>query len=594
MKNKRGKFRLKIGENYGGIYGRNRRTEQIGCKQDAAYLDETSWDYYTGKTAPFYSGPLPAPGSEDYAEKYAELERIYLSANLIGECVQRHTSALIGKPFHFTLKGKDGQEIDAGRVDKPYRLLQQWIEHQRQQVSSQDSDWGDPFRDAVIHALVDGRGYLRLWMPRRFRRSPDFYRRIALHSPLPGSVQVERDSDGMLERVSYTFEGGSQEQYWFDPDEEGDDLEATDGDGEFGVPSASSPAYHDLVIESSYNANADPSTPDTTQVDIYPQLNERWTVQEIRIDPVVCEDVKRVQNSCNLALTTLNINILLAGYRTKYFTGTLPPGDYVDDPERPNQKMFVPNGAPFVTGPNKNIFLAGIPYGDPRQPSLTTPGMTIEDPVNVDTFERTVQLYRTLMYVLFGQGFLLNAGDGSMSGVSRIHVKQDFVISLDRHVNIVEAAITGVLESVMRLLDVDGEFADLTPVAHLRPWIGSLLPEERDMIIATYKEGLMSRTTAMALLGDVDDTRAEWELMQTEPSAQFDKLMALHEKGVISDMTLLTRSGLFDEKTAADQLQAAAAERTERMEQALSMQQAALQPSPLDGDTGDVSTPENG
>ena len=125
------------------------------------------------------------------------------------------------------------------------------------------------------------------------------------------------------------------------------------------------------------------------------------------------------------------------------------------------------------------------------------------------------------MLTLFGLGYLLSAGDGGMAGISRVQVKQDFVINIKRLIRAIEAAIAGALGTVLRMLDPEGEFNDQQLVVNLRLFLGVLLPEERIAILESYEKGFISKTTAMEMLGDSVDTDAELALMKQEKEEAF-------------------------------------------------------------------------
>jgi hypothetical protein len=85
-------------------------------------------------------------------------------------------------------------------------------------------------------------------------------------------------------------------------------------------------------------------------------------------------------------------------------------------------------------------------------------------------------------------------------------------MKLTRQKTTIEAAIANILNVVLRILG----YEELEAVVQLRITTGKLSPEERQMIITEFDKGLLSKATAIALLGSVDDCDAELALIAEE------------------------------------------------------------------------------
>jgi hypothetical protein len=137
-------------------------------------------------------------------------------------------------------------------------------------------------------------------------------------------------------------------------------------------------------------------------------------------------------------------------------------------------------------------------------------------PIAPDGFLKSIAAYREFIYHSFGQGHLLASADGNINGVSRIQLRQDFEMKLTRQKTTIEAAIANILNVVLRILG----YEELEAVVQLRITTGKLSPEERQMIITEFDKGLLSKATAIALLGSVEDVDSELALIREEATEE--------------------------------------------------------------------------
>lgn len=445
--------------------------------------------YYDGDLWRSWIGPR-IPSTEPRADELmSEVERVFQSVNFIKECCDRHVNALIGKFPTWHLKDRTGQRIptkddDGNPLDTPAaqaeRELQRWLDAVLQRTDSGQTEQGDPFIEAVTNLLITGFGSLRLWKPERFADREDPIEQIYLHAPSTGSVTVERNEDGFIDSITYYLNGRTEQERF---NEQGQ-----------------------LEI-STLGSEAEALAIDT---------GGRWTIAFMRGDSLLTPQIKKLQDAVNHALTNLIRNQEQAGFLEKIFLNAQLPGQWVDDASAPGGQRFVPNEDGLRTGPGQTTFLYGIPTGEPDTASYTNPSVFVNQPVSPSTFLEVVKAFRALILEQFGQGHLLAEGDGGISGVSRIQLRQDFETMLLRQKRTVEAAIANIFNVVLRLLGYD----DLEAVVSLRITTGKLTPEERAAVIAEFDKGLLSKSTAMALLGSVEDVDAELSLMAEEKAEQ--------------------------------------------------------------------------
>lgn len=448
--------------------------------------------FYAGDTFAYWNGPAPQPDEDDYGRVMDLLERVHVNANLVAECIDTWRDALVGNDpdWYLTRNGERPEGEDAG-IAKAEQLLQSWWEWQRSLASRQRRQ--APITEAVAQMLTTdpdatgiGSAYLRVYSPLRYRDAKlppeESYRKIGLQLCPPGSVEVERDDDNLIWQFKYkwsTPNGGSRTE------------------------------THEL-LESGLTRStyADGSVAEYDLGGLLP-------IVEMSGPCLITQSIRSLQLALNTTLTMCGQNVSLAGFVERVILNAQMPGEWED---RGGREVFVPSTEAVQFGPGRAPFLVGVPVGDPANPSgYTTPSISYRDPSPVVTFTDSFDLLRTAFYQAMGLGHLLSAGDGSLSGVSRIHIKDNWITRLGLYRPIVETAIADIFRIV--LLQLQGMKAvdakNLEPVVELRLNIGRPLPEEQTAVIANYNAGLISRTRAMSGVG-VEDPDAELELINRE------------------------------------------------------------------------------
>ncbi|MBE7384404.1 MAG: hypothetical protein F6J95_023695 [Leptolyngbya sp. SIO1E4] len=280
-------------------------------------------------------GPTVPQTAPDYAEKMAHLERVFQSANILRECSCNWRDGLISEPFNWYLKGQNGDRVDSesdATAAEAEQQLQRWMDWVEQQAINADPkstnfQQSDPWAEFVLSLGVTGEGALRLWQPARYAEADDPIHRIHLHAPKAGTVTVDRsESDGFIDEIRYTYHSGEETQ-------------TMDGD----------------VV-----AIATPEADDPLTVD----SGGRWLIQYTAGESIFTPSVKRLQNALNHALTMMVRNSEVAGFREKVFANAeLPEGDV----ER---------------GPGRDLYLYGVPAGDPSSPEYAPVTIHESEPVD--------------------------------------------------------------------------------------------------------------------------------------------------------------------------------------------------------------------
>lgn len=433
---------------------------------------KTLRDFYEGNHWPHWVGPKPLGNDPDAMTALAELERIFVSANKIAECVDRHVSGLVGQEFYWSLLREDGTKADPD--DPANAALTQWLSHVADQSLQRDGRL-HPIAQAVTDMAVFGRGYLRLWMPKALSARASELERIMLHAPRPEAVTVDYDDDGFVEKYQYCS---------------GTNSETQELDYENGL----------LLVDV---LGQEPATYD---------LDGHWLIVQLKASPLITRDVITLQNAINLGLTSMARNVISGGFLERVVTGSSLPGRYEDLPG--GGRRFVQE--PLTLGPGRTAFLQGNPTYDDlgNIKAYTTPSIDYHEPSTAEAFTGPIQANIELLYHLFGQGHLL-ASDTQMAGVARVVSQSDAETRILQHEFVIVRALEAVLKTVLILLGLgDG----LTPSVQLRKAAKALTPEQQRSIIEQLNAGLLSRVSAIAQLGQVEDADAELLLIEAELS----------------------------------------------------------------------------
>ncbi len=420
------------------------------------------WDYYHGNNFfKFWIGP-----KVDNPEKMALIERVFQSANILAECLDNWRDGLIAEPFRWQLKDKNGNRAEAPQAEIE---LQRWLDWVEQQAIATGSQFSDPWQEFVLSVGVTGEGNLRLWQPERFSSNDDPIKRIHLHSPYAGSVGIQRGLDGFIDWISYSYGTGNLEKQIMS---DRGLLQVEDGQSTLNIDTGG-----------------------------------RWLIQQVKSPSLLTESVRKLQNSINHGLTMKLRNQEVSGFRERVFLNAQPPGRWERDEN--GAEIFIPE--PMQRGAGTDQFLSGLPNGE----SYIAPSIHESQPVDMSTLLSSFHSDIELIYRQFRQSYRLQAQSGTLSGESRIQQRQEFELFLRGWKRKIEAAIANILNIVLIILG----YKDLEAVVKLQISTGKLTAEEIGAVIAEYQAGLLSKATAIALLGTVQDVDAELALIAEEVKA---------------------------------------------------------------------------
>lgn len=488
--------------------------------RDPLQLIIENLDFYRGDTIKYWPGPTMPMDDPNRGKVLAEIAKVFQSSNRIAECIDRHITALVGKRPIFqitTLDGEDAAGIAA--ADEASEALERWVNWIYELVSGQVIQASNPFVEATKNMAIAGVGFLRIWSPEKWRKSPNPIRRICLHAPYPGSVTINRDGDGLIESIEYTY---TQDEKQFK------EVQAID-------PESGLTVFSTLDI-------AGEELPDQAfELD----LGGRYSIYEMRSPPMITASTKRAQCAINFALTMMPRNVELSGFRERLILGAQPPGSW-DAAGR-----FTPDTSPEKIGPGQTTYVQGSPLHDEQGllRGYTNPSVYTSEPVNPQSLIDTAMAFVATIYHEMRQSHILGS-DLELSGVSREQARSDHEAALREHADIVSGAIAGIYGSALMMIGQASveRYKNLDIAVELQVSASQPTATEMDEILKFQQAGLLSRATAMRKSGLVENVEAEEQQIKREKmeDTAIDNTSALVTSGIVSQpdgMKMLQKLG---------------------------------------------------
>lgn len=516
-----------------------------------------------------WTGPRPdITGGIEYSTIMTQIERAFVSKNCIKEVVARHANGVLGREpsWYFTARTlpdntlprnavpptlaatrqsegtqpRSERPVSGGRVQGEMQPQQDNAEAQvlpgdsvpldetaRSIVQAEVplTEWWDKrkvhttLRKFLKTALLNGRATLRLYIPPGLvnvngslgvgvggsgdntNQLADALDKIYLHHPQVSEATVVTNDITMQEMGIYVH-----------IDEEGSEhAEVVYVDGVTKV----------TVIQevASRNDGASSNGVNVFSDQMQMDLGGRLTICEIEIDPLVTEQVRKLNFSINKTLTMEDENINLAGFLERTILNGQLPGHYEDDPARPGKQVFVRDK--YITGGGAVNSIIGVPMMDAKGAfqGIATPQIVYRQPVGSDTFDKSkMSFYRSLLEEVDQVHYLLS-GDQYASGESRKQARADFEASLRTTRGAINEVLRWVVETPLALAgwitgDV-GEFDELRAVGDARIDPGPATADTVRSAIELRQAGGLSRQNMMVWSG-VEDPDAEGRLIAQE------------------------------------------------------------------------------
>lgn len=240
---------------------------------------------------------------------------------------------------------------------------------------------------------------------------------------------------------------------------------------------------------------------------------------DLKRKPLITQQLVQAQKALTLTLTQMMRNVNLAGSRERVFLGAKAPGTWAEatsgdpgavetSPGSGVWRRFA--GAPYQVGAGVTNFVPGEDVVNAKGEIVgaTNPNISVTDPVPTTTFENTRNVFRSAMYAQAQQSHALMSDDATASGKSRVEARAEYKSSLDMTAAAINDLGRWVLEVVLYLAGAlqrrPALYSDLRCEFGAIVDTGPLSSEEQQEIRANKDAKLVSRETAMSLLGTAD------------------------------------------------------------------------------------------
>lgn len=466
-------------------------------------------------------GPIPAMSDETYEDLKAEIHRHFCSRNVVKEIVDRAVDGLLGRE---PLRLFSGESSDGVRLEEAQRLaLGFWGRRQNLKV----------LKEVMGRQKLGERVCVRFYVPRGLLldtpAGPAFpdgsieecLDRIYVHVTLPGQAAVVLDRDTQREIAVYTEADGEGHEY----------LEAVYRDQ----------ADPDVTVMRVFDGGSDDEGARYEW-----RLGGRLTIYEPRVRSIVSRQVRENQFAINLAKTMQSHNVVTGGFLERIITDAMPPGRWIDDPERPGQQIY--EVGPFKVGAGTTNFYMAAEYRDSQgNISHGKPSVYFREPVSNETFITAKRdCYQDILEEV-SQAHYLMSGDATSSGVSRVQARAAFEAHLSDDKGELDALAVWMLETPLAMASFfagqAGYFDGITAEAACYVDTGPLTAEERAAVIELWEKGLIPTETAMSQIG-IDDVAGNIEALVRETSAEAGDVSALPVREKRAEIVrLLTGAG---------------------------------------------------
>lgn len=475
-----------------------------------------------------YIGAKPLPGTAGWMQTMSQIEAGFVSENVIKEVVDRHIAGLLGREPLWGFLPFDAPSPNAERRRKMFSKLFNIVRTVVRKASggsddklAQEADdaltsaWWNTrkvrcaLKDAVRTALLEEKATIRFFFPPGLRD---------VDGNIP--IQVELQSALIIPQIDVLTSDKAGVFVDYETEREfGLHIYKVDED-----KSAACLTYvqDDLTVQRIMVEK------ETDQIRTF-ELGGRMLMYEITRDALITEQARSLQKSLDLTRTMMVRNVNLAGSLERTILNAERPGEIkrIVDPTEPKgyREEIVP--APYFEGAGATMFLTGmlVRDDDGNVINRANPNISFRDPVSTKTFTETRDdLYAAILSGCF-QRFALISGDATASGISRLQARSEFESSLKDSKDAVDDLGRWLLETELRLGALlcgrSKDFLQLRCDFNAIIETGPVSPEEKTAIISLVSAGLMSKETAMSVLG-IDDTDAELERIAQEPKPTID------------------------------------------------------------------------
>lgn len=512
---------------------------------DASALVQVIRNFYDGdhwQGGAMWIGPWPAPDDVGAAEVQAEIQRAFVSRNVIKEVINRHQRGVIGQEPQWAFTPRRAMKKDEKPTDEEQKEIDM--------IGAALTEWWDArkihkqFKDAVRKLLQAERAHLRIFIP-------------------SGNLEtrtVEQQQNGTTTQVE-------QKGIAINADDDAGALRAALNNIFVEVPEPTTTAiYTDPATKAQcgiviYDQNAGnvktgakAEVAELTWVDenggtvirVIPaagsqakessttlDLGRHIILSEMLRDPFISDQVIDNQNALNLALTMVPRNVTTGGFVERTYFNAMMPGEWLDkDGEVARTVADRARFAPAKTkyGAGVTNWIRGIEYEDQKDGTtkITDPSMEVREPSPVQPSIDAKRSHYIDILEEVDQVHILLGQEAAPSGRSREEARSDYVASLDDTKSAVESSGRNLLETALALAEALTGKPNVLSAKYRATFechinAGPIDPADRTADEASVEAGNMAPETAMRRAG-ILDTDAENAQINASPRGRLGVL----------------------------------------------------------------------
>lgn len=469
-------------------------------------------------------GPHPQPDEDGFTETMNEIEQAFVSRNVIGEVVERHTSFLLGAEPRWGLvprrameEGKEPTSEEQALIDEAEAALTIWWDARRIHAILQDLA-----RQVVWASRSAFRLYVPPGMLTAAERSGRSVTTISAKTLDEALAKLWPDHPSYAQATVYEDEDTKQQLgiFLFASDDELDHAELSFVQGQKTI-------IRQMSDRGNREIDSEVSLP----------LGGRLPMYEITRPLLITEQIQRAQRALNLAASMLPRNVVTGGFLERVLLNAQMPGRWETDPKG-NPTKFVPSE--YHTGSGSTNFITGVQYKDEEGKTiLATPDIRWREPIPVQpAVDAKNEHYRDILEEA-KQGHIIAGTDPKLGWKSREQLRADSDKALGLTKTPTEQCGRWLLETALAMAEAfmgaPGRYTSvLRAEFSCLASSGPLSIDERKENRESAKDGFLSRATTMERNG-VEDVDAELGRMAGEPDARAD--LAVKQASALKTLT---------------------------------------------------------
>lgn len=449
--------------------------------ENALYAVGDHWQAGAG-----YTGPKLPDDHPLYNDWLTEMERIFVSRDVLSEIRKRERWALTGKAWTWSLQDAENKPLAEAEATELRTYIEDWMK-EKQIISTiadaiEKSSWaGDQGQD--------GRGVLRFFIPQerldeggnmKAENLGQALQLIELEAPDPATAVVFSDADSAYEKVGFIS--------WKE-EKGGKEFERAEivYVNEQGLTVLENLIDSDLV------------TSDMVEFNLLKSLTMYQFDRPLLID----RSQRSMQKFLNHSMTAFQAAVGGAAWPEDFFLGLLPPGTWVEQGD--GELVFQPE--PLKRGPGRSHFMqpATVVDEDGGEKAIAAAKHVRTDPVSPHLFTAAESSIVANMLSSAFQGYTLLTGLAQASGEKLQLAKGDFEASATDMANETRLMVSWVIETALALaehiLGGSSEPSGTNAYVEVQIDTGIVTMEHKLLLSQLRTDAFISHETALAEAG---------------------------------------------------------------------------------------------